>query len=70
MTELLIGSDGITRAAIVRTVNSEHTRFLRCSIKRLILIEFSVNIEEVNSGEHSQRSSLWKKIIRASALIL
>ena len=54
MTELLTGSDGITRAAIVKTVNSEHTRFLRRSIKHLILIELSVNIEEVNSGEQSQ----------------
>lgn len=56
MTELLTGSDGITRAAIVKTVNSEHSRFLRRSIRHLIPIELSVNIEEVNSGEHSQET--------------
>ena len=54
VTELLTGSDGITRAAIVKIENSEHTRFLRRSIKHLIPIELSVNIEEVNSGEQSQ----------------
>ena len=46
--------DGITRATIVKNVNSEHTRFLYRSIKHLIPIELSVNIEEVNSGEWSQ----------------
>ena len=54
MTDQLTGSDGITRAAIVNTVNSEHTRFLHRSIKHLISIELSINTEEVNSGEHSQ----------------
>ena len=54
MTELFTGSDGITRAAIVKTVNSEHTRFHCRNIKHLILIELSVKNEEVNSGEHSQ----------------
>ena len=56
VTELLTGSDGITRAAIVKTVNSERTRFLRRSIKHLIPIELSINIVEVNSGEHSQET--------------
>ena len=55
-TKLLTGSDGITRAAILKTVNSEHTRFLHHSIKHVILIELSVNIEEMNSGEHSQET--------------
>ena len=54
MTKLLTVSDGITRAAIIKTVNSEHTRFLCCSIKYLIPIELSINIKEVNSGEQSQ----------------
>ena len=52
VTKLLTGSDGITRTAIVKTINSEHTRFLRHSIKHLIPIELSVNNEVVNSGEH------------------
>ena len=38
MTELFTGSDGITRAAIVKTVNSEHTRFHCRNIKHLILM--------------------------------
>ena len=54
VTKLLTGGDGITRAAIVQTVNYEHTRFLRCIVKHLILVELSVNTEEVNSGEYSQ----------------
>ena len=53
VTELLTGSDGITRAAIVKTVNSDHTRLLRRSIKHLIPIELSVNILDVNSEEDS-----------------
>ena len=53
VTKLLTGSDGITRAAIVKTVNSDHTRLLRRSIKHLIPIELSVNIQDVNSEEDS-----------------
>ena len=53
MTELLTGSDGITIAAIVKTANSDHTKFFRCSIKHLIPIELSINIEESNSHNKS-----------------
>ena len=53
MTELLTGSDGITRAAIVKTANSDRTKFFRRSIKHLIPIELSVNIEESNSHNKS-----------------
>ena len=50
VTELLTGNDGITRAAIVKTANSDHTRFFRCSIKHLIPIELNINIEELDSN--------------------
>ena len=53
VTELLTGSDDISRAAIVKTVNSDHTRFLHRSIKHLIPIELSDNIQDVNSEEDS-----------------
>ena len=56
VTKLLTGSDGIPRAAIVKTVNSEHTRFLHRSTNHLILIELNDKIEEVNLGEQSQRN--------------
>ena len=53
VTKLLTGSDGITGAAIVKTVNSDHTRLLCRSIKHLIPIELTVNIQDVNSEEDS-----------------
>ena len=49
MTELLTGKDGITRAAIVKTANSDRPKFFRHSIKHLIPIELNINIEEFNS---------------------
>ena len=39
VTEFLMGKDGVTRAAIVKTVNSERTQLLRRSIKHLIPVE-------------------------------
>jgi len=53
VTELLTGSDGITRAAIVKTVNSDRTKFFHRSIMHLIPIELSINIEESNSHNKS-----------------
>ena len=50
VTELLTGNDGITRAAIVKTAYSDHTRFFRRSIKHLIPIELNINIEELDSN--------------------
>ena len=50
VTELLTGKDGLTRAAIVRTVNSERTQLLRRSVKHLIPVE-------LKSSETSEEGS-------------
>lgn len=55
VTELFTGSDGITRAAIIKTINSDHTRFLCHSIKHLISIELNVNIKDANSEGDTQK---------------
>ena len=50
-TELLTGKDGLTRAAIVKTVNSERTQLLRRSVKHLIPVELkSSEASEEGSG--------------------
>ena len=51
VTELLTGRDGLTRAAIVKTVNSERTQLLRRSVKHLIPVELkSSEASEEGSG--------------------
>ena len=50
VTELLTGQDGLTRAAIVKTVNCDKTSYLRRSIKHLIPIELSMTTTESNEG--------------------
>ena len=51
VTELLTGKDGLTRAAIVKTVNSERTQLLRRSVKHLIPVELkSSEASEEGSG--------------------
>ena len=69
VTELLTGSDGITRAAIVKTVNSECTRFLHRSIKHLIPIDLSLTLKRSIQNSH-KKSSLWKQMNRDPAPIL
>ena len=49
VNELSTGKDGITRAAIVKTVNSDRPKFFRRGIKHLIQIELNMNIKEFNS---------------------
>ena len=63
-TELLTGRDNVTRVAIVKTVNTERTRFLHLSVKHLIPVELNTNIETsddssvpVTNDEHQDLSS-------------
>ena len=75
VTELLTGVDDTTRAAIVKTVNSDRTQFLRRSIKHLIPVELNTNLDAVNDSsvsttdeeQHGSTSSSTQSRRRAAA---
>ncbi|XP_065902557.1 uncharacterized protein [Dysidea avara] len=76
VTELLTGVDDTTRAAIVKTVNSDRTQFLRRSIKHLIPVELNTNLDAVNDSsvsttdeeQHGSTSSSTQSRRRAAAI--
>ena len=51
--------------AIVKTANSDHTRFFRRSIKHLIPIELNINIEELDSNNELDYADPVKAIERS-----
>ena len=53
VTELFTGQDGMTRAAVIKTVNCDKISYLRRSIKHLILIELNAEIEETQEDDES-----------------
>jgi len=54
VTAFLSGKDGVTRTAVIKTVNCDKVSYLRRSIKHLIL---SVKIEETQDGESTTTES-------------